>query len=149
MKRVESFIEAVFKDLNLIINGDVAVNDYHYPSIKRVLDFFKDHTLYEIKGRAAFRIIEGIVIGLFNIQNEGFRSTEEAKQETASAVDRDWKDVWSHGIGEIDLEFFKITMGTVEKAIAKYEEEIKWVLKTNLFSFVIDHVVEGKGSRLI
>jgi hypothetical protein len=51
----------------VLINGTVAVNEYGYPSIKRVLDFFRDHTLYEIKGRAAFRVIEGIIIGLFNI----------------------------------------------------------------------------------
>ena len=67
MRRIEIFIIEVFADLRLIINGDVAVNEYEYPSIKRVLAFFKDHTLYEIKGRAAFRIIEGIIIGLFNI----------------------------------------------------------------------------------
>lgn len=67
MKRIESFVEAVFTDLRLIINGEVAVNEYNFPSIKRVLDFFYDHTLYEIKGRAAFRVIEGIIIGFFNL----------------------------------------------------------------------------------
>lgn len=42
-----------------------------FPSIRRVLDFYYENTLYEIRGRAAFRIIEGIIIGLFNVQNEG------------------------------------------------------------------------------
>ena len=67
MKRIENFFEAVFYDLRLIINGDVSVNEYDYPSIKRVLDFYYDHTLYRIEGRAAFRVIEGIIIGMFNI----------------------------------------------------------------------------------
>jgi hypothetical protein len=57
----------VFRDLRYVINGEVAVTDYEFPSIKKILDFFRDNTLYEMKGRAAFRIIEGIVIGMFNI----------------------------------------------------------------------------------
>lgn len=60
--------------MRYVINGEVAVHDFSFPSVKRVLDFFHDHTLYDIKGRAAFRIIEGIVIGMFNIQNEGIKS---------------------------------------------------------------------------
>ena len=139
----------MFYDLRFIINGDVAVNEYTYPSIKRVLDFFKDNTLYEIKGRAAFRIIEGIVIGLFNISNEGYQSTEEAKLETEAAISKDWKDVWAHGLQELDLDFFHCTMTLVKNTLEKYTEEIKWVLKTNLFTFVIDHVLEGKGNTLI
>ena len=96
----------MFIDLRLIINGEVAVNDYDYPSVKRVLDFYRDHTLYEIKGRAAFRILEGIIIGLFNIQNEGLKAAVEALEETKNAVDRDWKGVWAYGLAEIEIEFF-------------------------------------------
>lgn len=125
------------------------MNDYHYPSIKRVLDFYHDHTLYTIKGRAAFRIIEGIVIGFFNIQNEGYRSAVQAHEETKTAIPKDWKGVWQHGLDEIQMEFFEITMNSVDKTMKIYEEEVKWVLKTNLFTFVIDHVLEGKGSYLI
>lgn len=94
-------VEAVFKDLRLIINGEVAVNEYDYPSISRVLDFFRDHTLYDIKGRAAFRILEGIIIGFFNIQNEGYQSACAAFEETKSSIEKDWKDVWTHGLSEI------------------------------------------------
>jgi len=72
----------------------VPVYDYHFPSIKRVLDFFYDHTLYDFRGRAAFRIIEGIVIGLFNIQNEGLNSVRAALEETKNVVEKDWKNVW-------------------------------------------------------
>jgi hypothetical protein len=67
LTRIELFFEAVFKDLSLIINGYEAVNEYNFPSVKRVLDFYYDNTLYELRGRGAFRIIEGIVIGMFNI----------------------------------------------------------------------------------
>ncbi len=86
LNRIENFFEAVFKDLRLIINGDIAVNDYHFPSIKAVLDFFYDNTLYEIRGRAAFRVIEGIIIGMFNIQNEGVESCYIAYEELKAAV---------------------------------------------------------------
>jgi len=51
----------------VIINGQASVINFNYPSIRRVLDFMYDNTLYDIKGRGAFRIIEGIIIGLFNI----------------------------------------------------------------------------------
>jgi hypothetical protein len=46
LKRIENFFEAVFTDLRLVINGDVAVNEYNFPSIKRVLDYFYENTLY-------------------------------------------------------------------------------------------------------
>ena len=76
----------MFRDLRLIINGQVAVNDYDFPSIKRVLDFYYDHTLYEIRGRAAFRILEGIIIGMFNIQNEGLKSAVECFEDAKQAI---------------------------------------------------------------
>ena len=114
LRRIESFIQAVFTDLRAIINGEFAVTEYTYPSIKPVLDFFRDHTLYEIRGRAAFRILEGIVIGLFNIQTEGVKAAREARRETEEAVGQDWKGVWAHGLGEIDIEFMEVTMGVVD-----------------------------------
>jgi len=40
-------------------------------------------------------------------------------------------------------------MGVVAQQMDKYREEVKWVLKTNLFTFVIDHVIEGKGSYVL
>lgn len=40
-------------------------------------------------------------------------------------------------------------MDVVDKQMIKYSEEVKWVLKTNLFTFVIDHVIEGKGAEFI
>jgi len=86
LSRIESFVEGVFRDLRVIINGHTSVNDYDYPSIKRVCDFFYSHTLYPVKGRAAFRILEGIIIGLFNLQNEGLESIREAREETQDLI---------------------------------------------------------------
>jgi len=37
----------------------------------------------------------------------------------------------------------------VLKVFGNYEEEFKWVLKTNLYTFVIDHIIEGKGSYVL
>ena len=101
MGRIEELFEKVFSDLRYVINGEVAVQEYEFPSIKRVLDFYYDNTLYQIKGRAAFRIIEGIVIGMFNIQNEGVSSAKESLEETKNAVSKDWKGVWAKGLAEI------------------------------------------------
>jgi len=84
----------VFEDLRVIINGTASVVNYNYPSIRRVLDFVHDNTAYELKGRAAFRIIEGIVIGFFNIKNEGLRCIVDAMNETKEVVKKDWKGVW-------------------------------------------------------
>lgn len=40
-------------------------------------------------------------------------------------------------------------MEVVNRQMLKYDEEVKWVLKTNLFTFVIDHVLEGKGNYIV
>jgi hypothetical protein len=52
-------------------------------------------------------------------------------------------------LSELDPEFFELTMGIVNRKIEQYDEEVKWVLKTNLFTFVIEHVLDGKGSAII
>ncbi len=52
-------------------------------------------------------------------------------------------------MNDISLEFFELTMGIVGQQMEKYHEEVKWVLKTNLYTFVIDHVLEGKGSYVL
>lgn len=65
--RVKNFINSVFEDLKIIISGKFAVNEYEYPSMHRFSGFFHTYTGYDIRGRSLFRIIEGMVIGLFNI----------------------------------------------------------------------------------
>eukprot|EP00350_Pseudokeronopsis_sp_OXSARD2_P009420 CAMPEP_0170565214 /NCGR_PEP_ID=MMETSP0211-20121228/77483_1 /TAXON_ID=311385 /ORGANISM="Pseudokeronopsis sp., Strain OXSARD2" /LENGTH=46 /DNA_ID= /DNA_START= /DNA_END= /DNA_ORIENTATION= len=40
-------------------------------------------------------------------------------------------------------------MGIISLQMDKYIEEVKWVLRTNLFTFVIDHVIDGKGSYIL
>ena len=67
LERVKYFINSVFDDLKLIISGKVAVNEYDYPSLKWFSAFFHTYTNYDIRGWSLFRIIEGMVIGLFNI----------------------------------------------------------------------------------
>lgn len=106
LQRIEDFITSLFEDLRYIINGKASVMNYNFPSINRVLDYLHDNTLYPVKGRAAFRIIEGIVIGLFNVKNEGLRCIVEALNDTKEVVERDWKDTWKNGLEEIEPEFF-------------------------------------------
>ena len=64
-------------------------------------------------------------------------------------ITKDWKNVWANGVNEIELGFFELTMEIVNRQMLKYDEEVKWVLKTNLFTFVIDHVLEGKGNYIL
>ena len=40
-------------------------------------------------------------------------------------------------------------MEIINRQMQRYSEEVKWVLKTNLYTFVIDHVLEGKGSYIL
>lgn len=74
---------------------------------------------------------------------------KQAYDEVSNAIEKDWKNVWTNGVKEIEIEFFGLTMEIVNRQLIKYEEELRWVLKTNLFTFVIDHVLEGKGSNVI
>jgi len=67
LDRLKKFINYVFEDLKIIISGKFAVNEYEYPSMARFSAFFHTYTGYDIRGRSLFRIIEGMVIGLYNI----------------------------------------------------------------------------------
>lgn len=63
------------QDIRVIMNGEAPVVDYGYPSMRRVKAFIAEHTGYdELKGRACLRIVEGFVIGLYNIANVGFEA---------------------------------------------------------------------------
>lgn len=89
------------------MNGEHPINDYHYPSLSRVLIFIKNSTQYtELHGRAAYRILEGFVIGLLNLSNVGIRLINETREETARTISKDWKGVWEHGLKDLNLEFF-------------------------------------------
>jgi len=48
-----------------------------------------------------------MVIGLFNIGNVGAKAAAEVKGMMAGLMERDWKDVWRHGLDEIALEYFE------------------------------------------
>lgn len=67
LDRVRWFINGVFEDLKIIISGKYAVNEYDYPGMAWFSSFFHQYTGYDVRGRSLFRIIEGFVIGLFNI----------------------------------------------------------------------------------
>lgn len=74
---------------------------------------------------------------------------DEAYQIICKIIEKDWKNVWKLGVEEIELDFFKLTIDVVNRMLLLYDEELKWVLKTNLFTFVIDHVLEGKGNEIL
>jgi hypothetical protein len=96
LKRVEKFINAIFDDLKNIVAGKYSVNEYEYTSIKNLSAFVHTHTGYDIRGRSLFRIIEGIIIGLFNIKNMGMTVVKQVLQHTENAVKKDWKGVWKN-----------------------------------------------------
>jgi hypothetical protein len=89
--RLKEFIELMFTDLKEIISGKSSVNSYEYQSMKRVAAFLYTYTTYDIRGRSLFRIIEGIIIGLFNIQNMGLEVVENLLEHTGTAIEKDWK----------------------------------------------------------
>jgi hypothetical protein len=103
---VRTFIQNVFEDLKIIISGKHAVNEYDYPSMARFSSFFHQYTGYDVRGRSLFRIIEGMVIGLFNIQNMGLGPIQDLISHTNVAVKKDWKDIWKQGASNLRIEFF-------------------------------------------
>lgn len=144
LMRMERFITEVFRDLKTIMDGEFPITDFQYPSLRKVVDFITYHTMYELKGRQCLKILEGLVIGFYNIMNIGFDAAVDSKEHVANIIQKDWKGIWQHGVDELDLDFFKLTMGTVSKVISeKYMSEVTWVIKSNLFTHIVDkHVVE-------
>ena len=106
LDRVKYFINSVFEDLKIIISGKFAVNEYDYPSMKWFSAFFHTYTGYDIRGWSLFRIIEGMVIGLFNIQNMGLGPIQDLMDHASTAVTKDWKNVWKLGAATLWIEFF-------------------------------------------
>jgi hypothetical protein len=107
MKKVEDFLEQLFMDLKVIISGKHSVNTYEYPSMKRLSAFIHTHSAYDIRGRSLFRIIEGIVIGFFNIKNMGMEVVQQVYDHTSTAITKDWKGVWSNGVEALRLNFLQ------------------------------------------
>lgn len=59
------------------MDGSAPVTDFDYPSLSKLKHFIKRSTNYELQGRACLKVLEGLVIGLFNISNIGFTAVEE------------------------------------------------------------------------
>jgi hypothetical protein len=74
---IEEFVKEVMDDLKVIMKGEAPLAEYDYPSLRRSLTFLELHTSVEIRGRSAFRILEGLVIGFFNITNLGTSAVED------------------------------------------------------------------------
>ena len=53
------------------------------------------------------KLLEGIVLGLFNLVNLGVQHLHDSFRETQAAVSKDWKGVWAHGLSELDLKFYE------------------------------------------
>ena len=145
--RVKTFINSVFEDLKIIISGKFAVNEYEYPSLHRFSGFFHTYTGYDIRGRSLFRIIEGMVIGLFNIQNMGLGPLEDLINHTTSAVTKDWKNVWKIGTSLIRIEFFQKIYNVIYEVLEQNHEELRWVLKTHLCNYVSDQQFTSEASH--
>lgn len=107
MTKVEDFIESLFNDLQIIISGKHSVNSYEYPSMKRLAAFIHTHSAYDIRGRSLFRIIEGVVIGLYNIKNMGMDVVEQVYSHVSTAIHKDWKNVWQNGVETLRMDFIK------------------------------------------
>lgn len=75
--------------------------------MKNLASFVYTHTGYDIRGRSLFRIIEGVVIGLFNIKNMGMGVVKKVLEHTENAIEKDWKNVWADGVANIRVEFLE------------------------------------------
>ena len=62
---------SMFEDLQMVIKGESPIPEYSYPSLAHVVAFFWENQRIELKGRQIFKILEGIVLGLFNLSNLG------------------------------------------------------------------------------
>lgn len=141
---IEKRMESLFEDISYLRKGQVAVTEYSYPSVSEVIEAVKETCQYELKGRQCLRVMEGMVIGLFNIGNVGAKAAAEVKNMMGGLMDRDWKEVWSHGLDEIVLDYFEELSDLISSNLDfKYKEDLRWVLKSHLFSHVLGkHLVE-------
>ena len=137
-KKVKDFIYQLFSDIKDIISGKYSVNSYEYESMKRLSAFIHTYSSYDIRGRSLFRIIEGIVIGLFNIKNMGMDVIQQVYDHTSTAVKKDWKGVWENGVSTIKVEFLKNVYDIICEALFKHPKQLRWVLRTHLCNFVVD-----------
>lgn len=138
-------MDAIFEDLALIRTGKAAVIEYTYPSLSDTIEFLRENCQYELKGRQCLRVLEGLVLGLFNIGNLGAKAAASVKESMSTGmIQRDWKDVWGHGLSEINLEFYEDIGNIISSALDfKHIQELRWVLKSHLFSHVLGkHLVE-------
>jgi len=57
---------------------------------------------------------------------------------------KDWKDIWNHGLQKLHPEYFSPIHTQIQDLIIKeYPAELKWVLKSNMFTIALDkHLVE-------
>ena len=77
LQQLETFVTDIFSDLKVIMNGQAPITEYGYPSIIKSLDFIRMQTNFDMKGRPGLKILEGIVIALFNIATVGFKLVKQ------------------------------------------------------------------------
>ena len=106
--------------------------------MKLLSAYVHTHSAYDIRGRSLFRIIEGIIIGLFNIKNMGMEVVEQIYTHTSTAITKDWKDVWKTGVNSIRIEFLTKVYNIISEGLFQYDSELRWVLRTHLCNFVVD-----------
>lgn len=50
----------------------------------------------------------------------------------------------------MSIEYFEVVSGTISKIVANHMPEIKWVLKSNLFTHVVEkHVIESTNTTRV
>jgi hypothetical protein len=67
-------------------------------------------------------------------------------------VKKDWKGIWAHGLSELDIGFMERVLALISELVeGRYAKELRWVLKSNIFTHVTEkHVVEcTKATRVL
>ena len=65
---------------------------------------------------------------------------------------KDWKGIWAHGLNELDIGFMERVLAMISEMVeVRYEKELRWVIKSNIFTHVTEkHVVEcTKATRVL
>ena len=80
------------------MKGEQPLAEYDYPSLRHATGFLREQAQIEIKGREAFKILEGLIVGLYNISNVGLIVCGSANSDTETAISQDYKGLWSHAM---------------------------------------------------
>jgi hypothetical protein len=115
---VRDFLQSIFRDLKKLEHGDAPITEFDYPSLTKLRHFLFEQTNYTIQGRECLKVLEGLVIGFYNLVNVGLDTAYDLLDQLQVGGPLVHKDhrlgVWAHGLKELDIEYFKLAHAEIE-----------------------------------